>query len=55
MSIARLDGTTVLIENQQVVKGGQSIKLDLASLPTGIYLLQVTTGKGVGAAKVVKQ
>ncbi|MBK9012817.1 MAG: T9SS type A sorting domain-containing protein [Saprospiraceae bacterium] len=55
ISIARLDGTTVLIENQQVVKGGQSIMLDLASLPTGLYLLQVTTGKGVVAAKVVKQ
>ncbi len=54
INIARLDGTTVLTENQQVVKGKQAIQLDLSSLPTGLYLLQVTTGRGVVAAKVVK-
>jgi Carboxypeptidase regulatory-like domain/Secretion system C-terminal sorting domain len=53
--LSRLDGKTVLVENQQVVTGQQSIKLDMANIPTGLYLLQVTTGKGVATAKIVKQ
>ncbi|MCF8246975.1 MAG: T9SS type A sorting domain-containing protein [Saprospiraceae bacterium] len=55
IQLKRLDGTTVFSENQQVVKGGQLVKLDLSSFPTGLYILQVNTGKEVLAAKVVKQ
>lgn len=53
-SLSRPDGTTVLVENQQVAKGNQNISLDLSQLPTGLYLLQVTTGSEVVATKIFK-
>lgn len=55
ISVARPDGQTVLVENQAIAKGNQKLQLNLNSLPTGLYFLQVTTGKAVLTAKVVKK
>lgn len=54
ISVASADGQTVLVKNQSVVKGAQSLQLDLTSLPTGLYFLQVTTGNEVISKKIVK-
>lgn len=53
--LTRLDGTTVLVNNQQVVKGSQVIKLDLSNLSSGLYILHLNTGSEVISAKVMKQ
>ncbi len=53
--LTRLDGTTVLVENQQVAKGNQRFSLDLSSLSAGFYILHVNTGNEVISAKVMKQ
>lgn len=55
IQLTRLDGSTILIDNQSVTMGKQVINFDLSNIPSGIYLLQVTTEKGVVTAKVVKQ
>lgn len=54
IKLSRLDGTTVIVENQQVAMGQQAIDFDMTTVPTGLYLLQLTTGKGVATAKIVK-
>lgn len=53
--LTRLDGTTVLVENQQVAKGNQRFSLDLSNLSAGFYILHVNTGNEVISAKVMKQ
>lgn len=55
LSLSRTDGTTVLVENQSVVKGNQVVQLDLSDLSTGLYLLQMTTDSGVFATKILKK
>ncbi len=55
ISVARADGKTVLVHNQSVTKGSQSLQVDLTNLPTGLYFLQVTTGNEVISKKIVKQ
>lgn len=55
ISVASVDGQTLLTANQSIVKGKQSLQLDLTSLPTGLYFLQVTTGNEVISRKIIKQ
>ncbi len=53
--VSRTDGTTLLVENQSVAKGRQYVSLDLGSLPSGFYLMQVVAGAEVVSTKIVKQ
>lgn len=55
ISVARADGQTILLENQAVAKGSQSLQLDLTNFPSGLYFLQITTGQEVISRKIVKQ
>lgn len=55
LSLATLTGQTVLARTQNLVKGRQTIEMPLANLPTGIYFLQVTSGREVISRKVVKE
>ncbi len=54
INISRLDGTRVLSQKGQIAKGKQSLKMEVAGLPSGLYLLQVASGSGVVSAKFVK-
>jgi hypothetical protein len=55
IKLSRLDGTTVLFEKQEVAMGQKAIDFDMYNVPTGLYLLQLTTEKGVATTKIVKQ
>lgn len=55
IQVSRLDGKMVFAQQQQLAKGKQSIQLPTERLPSGLYLLQVTTNSGVATAKFVKQ
>lgn len=55
ISLARADGQTVLSVNQAITKGSQTLQLDMTNYPTGLYILQVTTGNEVISTKIMKQ
>jgi hypothetical protein len=54
INISRLDGTRVLSQKGQIAKGKQSLKMEVAGLPSGLYLVQVASGSGFSSAKFVK-
>ncbi len=55
ISITRVDGVTVLTENQSVVSGLHTARLDVSSLSPGLYLVQMKASNGVAVAKFVKE
>ncbi len=55
LSLSSVTGQVVLAKTQNLVAGKQAVQFELSDLPTGIYFLQVSTGREVMVQKLVKE
>ena len=55
ISLTSLTGQTLLLDNQVLTIGGQTVELDLTNIPTGIYFLNIANGNDVISKKIVKK
>ncbi|MEZ4960742.1 MAG: T9SS type A sorting domain-containing protein [Saprospiraceae bacterium] len=53
LALSSLTGQTVLAKTENLMAGKQAVQVELSNLPTGIYFLQVSTGKEVMVKKLV--
>ena len=55
LRIVNLQGQSLLERPIEIATGEQVQRLDVGTLPAGVYTVQVTDGKGVSSRKVVKR
>lgn len=55
ISLTSITGQTLLLDNQVLTIGGQNLEMNLESIPTGVYFLNIADGNGVVSRKIVKK
>ncbi|MEM7374581.1 MAG: T9SS type A sorting domain-containing protein [Bacteroidota bacterium] len=55
LKVLGVNGTLLLEQNEFVIPGHTTFSVDIASLPTGSYFMQLENGKKLGTAKFIVQ